>query len=383
MKLEKDITFFYTDKVEYQTLEPIFNEAKSRGFQVKFSKDIKEKAEIGIYCHHPPFYPENSKLSIITIHGIDQGSASWPNFWKKERWDQFDIGLLPGKVWSDMWINSSWYPPARTRLGIYELGWPKADVIFSDLPAFEKSIVEMKSTLQLKHPFSILYAPSFETDGKQDDVVSQLRGLPVNIIVKQWASESYKDKYPDIFENVNKLRERHKGIENVYFLDPDSNIMHALGLSDILITDESSVMYEALLLDIPSVTISDWPMRTNNSNQPRLINVDCEFIVKVENKKISQKINHMMENYQKEVSLLNNQKESYYCELGQASKKIVNLVEEVVSDKVSSEGLLLTNKKLRYDKYFKIVCSNILKKSLLYRVVKKILVFSLRGFSER
>lgn len=381
MSLKREITFFYTDTIEYQTLEPVYVEAKARGFQVKFSKDIKEKAEIGIYCHHPPFYPENSKLSIITIHGIDQGSASWPNFWRKEKWGQFDIGLLPGRIWSNMWVDSSWYPPARTRLGVYELGWPKSDLIFSNYSEFEKRNDDLRNFLNLKYPFSVLYAPSFETDRKQSDVVDQLKNLPVNIIIKHWASESYKDDYPDIYDNVTKLRDEHSDIENVYFLDPDSSIMHALGLSDVLVTDESSVMYEALLLDIPSITISDWPMRTNNTDKARLINVKCDFVLKVEKKNLNKKISFMLKNNHSEVRKLESQRDAYYCELGMASKKIVNLIDSILDNKLPNEGLVRTNNKLRYDKYFLIMLYDYFKFSLPHRVILKILPFFSKGQS--
>ena len=54
--------------------------------------------------------------------------------------------------------------------------------------------------------------------------------------------------------------------------------------ADLLITDESSVMYEALLFNLPTLVCSDWPMRTNNKNKPRKIKLD-KSVSKITNKK--------------------------------------------------------------------------------------------------
>ena len=52
--------------------------------------------------------------------------------------------------------------------------------------------------------------------------------------------------------------------KKVYIVDPSDNIMDYYGLADLLITDESSVIYEALLFDLPSLSIQDWKMGQNN-----------------------------------------------------------------------------------------------------------------------
>ena len=56
--IDKHITFFYTDKGEYYNLKPIADEAEKRGYQVVFTENILQKAEIGVYCQHTCF-PEN------------------------------------------------------------------------------------------------------------------------------------------------------------------------------------------------------------------------------------------------------------------------------------------------------------------------------------
>ena len=81
--IAKCITFIYTDKGEYYNVKPIGDEAVKRGYSVKYTENIKEKAEIGIYCQHV-CYPENSQFSMILLHYMAQGHNRWPNIWEIE-----------------------------------------------------------------------------------------------------------------------------------------------------------------------------------------------------------------------------------------------------------------------------------------------------------
>lgn len=93
--IAKDITFIYTDKGEYYNVKPIGDEAVKRGYTVKYTDNIKEKTEIGIYCQHV-CHPENSKFSMILLHDMAQGHNRWPNIWEIEEWSKFDVGIIPG-----------------------------------------------------------------------------------------------------------------------------------------------------------------------------------------------------------------------------------------------------------------------------------------------
>ena len=66
---------------------------------------------------------------------------------------------------------------ASPRHGVYELGYPKSDLV--DSPSLEKHVQELRAQFNFKYNFSILYAPSWENDGKEDDFVCALSSLPV------------------------------------------------------------------------------------------------------------------------------------------------------------------------------------------------------------
>lgn len=178
------ISFFYTDEIERQTLAPVAQEAERRRYRIRFTDRMDEPAEIGVYCSHRPD-PSNAKLSAILLHDLAQRHDIWPDFWRYEPWNRFDIGILPGPAWRKRWQACARQPEAHPRMGVYELGWPKADDIFRDPEAFQRKVATLRANLHLGHRRSVLYAPSWENDGKQDDLVRSLKDLPVNLLLKQ------------------------------------------------------------------------------------------------------------------------------------------------------------------------------------------------------
>lgn len=196
VSVAKEITFFYTDKGEYYNLLPIADEAQKRGYTIHFTEDIRQTAEIGIYCQHVCF-PENAKFSLILLHDMAQGHNRWPNIWEKERWDQFDIGILPGKLWAELWSQCAFWYYANPRLGAYELGYPKSDIVGS--ASLKMRADELRQSFSLPYDFSVLYAPSWENDEKEDDFVRALASLKVNLLIKLRECILYRTggKYPD------------------------------------------------------------------------------------------------------------------------------------------------------------------------------------------
>lgn len=254
--IQHEITFFYTDNTEYYNLKPIADEAAKRGYHIIFTQDLEQKAEIGIYCQHLCFirHPEYSKFSVILLHDIGQGERNWPNHWEAERWHKFDIGILPGKFWADLWAQCACQYYANPRYGVFELGYPKSDLVASG--AFQDRTEELRRQLHLKYDKSVLYAPSWENNGKEDDFVTALSTLKVNLLIKQAPN---LDQYPDIKKNARLMRTLHEGkYDNIYYMDSEENIMPILALCDIVVSDESGVMSEAVMFGKPSIAVMDW-----------------------------------------------------------------------------------------------------------------------------
>ncbi|MBR2401336.1 MAG: CDP-glycerol glycerophosphotransferase family protein [Lachnospiraceae bacterium] len=272
-EIAKHITFFYTDKGEYYNLKPIADAAVKRGYEVVFTENLTQKAEIGVYCQHV-CYPENARFSVILLHDMAQGHNRWPNIWEIERWDKFDIGILPGKSWGERWSECACMNYVNPRCGAYELGYPKSDLITEN--ALSERCEELKKQFGLKYDFSVLYAPSWENDEKEDDFVRALASLPVNLLIKQ---AHWPVAYSHIIHNIEQMRKQHEGkYPNVYYIEPEESIMTALKMCDMVVSDESSVMAEALLFGKPSVAVYDWLIP--DTYPSRFAEVPMDYVLK-------------------------------------------------------------------------------------------------------
>lgn len=318
------ITFFYTDNCERQALEPIADEATRRGIEVRFSNQSSERAEIGVYCEHA--CRPCSDFSVVMLHDLAQRHDVWPKFWHFEPWDKFDIGLLPGASWVERWQTQAEFSVTRPRLGMFDNGWPKADLVFKDKERFAQEAKELRLALGLKHEKSVLYAPSWENNGKQDDFVKAFKDLPVNVLLKQapWPSA-----YPVILENIRQMNELHRGCaENVHIIDTNVSIMYCLGLADVLVSDESSVLIEALLLDVPGVAVTDWLIP--DTNPPRPASVPFDFVTKTTKAELRPTVEAILAEPENARQKTREHRDRQFSHLGCSSVRVMDTIEAAI-----------------------------------------------------
>lgn len=312
------ITFFYTDNCERQALEPIAIEAKKRGIEVRFSTDSKVFAEVGVYCEHA--CTPNADFSVILLHDLAQRHDIWPHFWHHEPWSKFDIGCVPGQAWVERWQHQADFPVSRPRLGVFDVGWPKADLVFKDKARFAEEAAKLRQTLGLKYEKSVLYAPSWENHGKQDDFVQAFKDLPVNVLLKQ---APWSDSYPQVLENIRQMNELHRGCaENVHIIDVEVSIMYCLSLADVLVSDESSVLTEALLLDVPGVAVTDWLIP--DTIPPRPACVPYDYVTKTTKTQMRQVVEAILA--EPEVSRMKTRqdRDHQFSHLGESSVRVMD-----------------------------------------------------------
>ncbi|WP_022756739.1 hypothetical protein [Butyrivibrio fibrisolvens] len=253
--LKKEITFFYQNQSELDLLTPLMEEATRRGYSCSSTMNITEHSVIGVYCSHTNF-PENSEFSIILLHDMTQGCDVWPLYWQTESWNNYDLGILPGEFWADLWKKNAVLSCARPRYGVFKLGFLKNDRYGEEHQASGHD----KPNIEMKYDKTILYAPSWEYDDKEDDFVLALQSLPVNLLIKQ-NKKSFRsnEAFQFVIDNIDNMRALHEGrFDNLYYLDPDTEFLQAVQLCDLVVSDESSVMTEALLYGVPSVAVTDW-----------------------------------------------------------------------------------------------------------------------------
>jgi tetratricopeptide (TPR) repeat protein len=312
------ITFFYTDNCERQALAPVADEAASRGFPIQWSTDSRQYAEVGVYCEHA--CKPNAGFSIILLHDLAQRHDIWPHFWHHEPWSAFDMGIVPGADWVDRWQTQAVFAKARPKLGVFDLGWPKADLVYRNQDEFKQQAQALREQMGLKYERSILYAPSWENHGKQDDFVQALKDLPVNLLLKQ---APWSEKYRWVLNNIDEMDALHRGCaDNVYVIDREISIMYCLGLADVMVSDESSVLTEALLLDVPGVAVIDWVIP--DTNPPRPACVPYDYVTKTTRAGLRDTVLDVLErpqHYQAEISI---NKQQQFAHLGESARLIVD-----------------------------------------------------------
>lgn len=344
--IKKKITFIYTDKVEYQLAEPIAEEAKKRGYEVEFTDDIFHKGEISFYFQHI-CYPKRSKFSVVMLHDLGQQHGFWPNMWQNEFWNDFDLAFLPNKEWVDMWHNASCYNFVRPKHSCYYSGWQKADKIKENIFEDEcnKIITEYKIDTSKK---TILYAPSWEWDNRQLQMIKACENLDVNLIIKQfpWNPETY----PEQIRIINEMNKKSTGIENVYVLDSSISIFNAINISDILISEESSTLYEAMMLDKPVIAVSDWLIP--DTTPPRLPEFPYDFAIHIKKTEIRETIIKLLKNNEYSEKIITYRKENY-PNMGNASTRILDILDAILYKKQTDITSIETLPLIKTPKKFK------------------------------
>lgn len=326
-KLKKDLTLIYSDSAEKQIFKPIAEEAERRGYKVKLTDDKFAKCEIGFYCQHINF-PQFSKFSLIMLHDIIQQYGNWPDLWIREPWNKYDVGILPSNQWIKNWNQCSQWYYANPRIGMYQIGWPKADNYAGiDREKYKKEF-NAKYGLDDKRP-TILYAPAWENDHKQDDFVQAMLKLDVNILIKQAGiSPDYNQQYHDMYYAIIEMAELHKGIPGVTILDPKTNIFEAIMACNILVSEESSTMCEAAMMGIPAVSVSNWLIPDTDPKRYPECNYDFVFMTKKE--ELTSFVDSILKNYDEYVEKVEEFRKLTFGEVGGCAKKIMDIIDDCV-----------------------------------------------------
>jgi CDP-ribitol ribitolphosphotransferase len=131
---------------------------------------------------------------------------------------------------------------------VVETGWPKLDVYGKQLHKFDEDAKRLKE--KYKAEKIILFAPTFSPSLTCAPFLgSELEDLATNksylIVIKFHDLMS-----EDLIYKYKKITEKNR---NILFIE-ERNIIKYLLISDLMISDTSSVVYEFLLLDKPVIT---------------------------------------------------------------------------------------------------------------------------------
>jgi hypothetical protein len=245
---------------------PLAREFHKNGWETVFCENGKTTGDIGFYCEDSSL-PGNQGFTVITINGLDQDHVVRPfytQWFAKENWGLFDLGILPGARWLNGWVTRR--PSFRNtpRLGVVPVGWFKAD----------EAVKKHSRSFENKTVKTILYAPQTEQDGKQKLVVEAAVTTGFLLKIKHWEDDSYIELFPSLLtpsymQNLTDENNLAKEFDNIEIYPVNANFMDTLSGVDLLITDQSSVLYEAAILNIPTLTCVGWKHACNNCKGPQ------------------------------------------------------------------------------------------------------------------
>ncbi len=314
---ELELMFFSPGGLHDEAVEPIATEAESRGHDVDFCRDVTADAEIGIYNQHTHKIPAiNADLSLISFHGIDQGYLDW----QSETWSRFDVGLLPSEVAAENWRGASWKPNTRPSIGAFTVGWPKSDVVATE--AFDENVAQIVSKYGINDGTTTIYAPTVENDDKIHEYVDAAKGVAETILVKHAPYES-TDYLEDLYEP-------YRDDDQVCIFDPSEPIFPCLGVADVLVSDESSVLQEAALTQTIPVSVTDWPMRNRTRTYPG--KQLPEFAHRTSRDHLSSTLEELFDDYASHRESLVEYRDRHYANFGQSASVVVDLIEAIVDD---------------------------------------------------
>lgn len=336
--IKKDITFIYVDEVQKQVYEMIAKEAEKRGYKTHITDNKFEKCEIGWYCEHINF-PQFSKFSIVMLHDITQQYGNWPDIWIREPWNKYDIGFLPSSIWVDNWNQCSQYYYANPRKGVFLTGWPKADRLTAYLDEKKKDEYKKSIGINTDKP-TILYAPAWENDGKQDEFVQAMLPLDVNILVKQ---APWPDTYPDQIKNVAAMYELHKDNPRVIQLDPKTNILDAIMISDILVSEESSTMCECVMMGKPAISVCNWLIP--DVKPSRYPSDDYDYVVKTTKEELTECVQNVLDNYEEYSQEAQKYSDTHFANLGHCIPTMMDILDSYIQGGNSANQALKPQKR--------------------------------------
>ena len=160
----------------------------------------------------------------------------------------FDLYLTQGPYFT------RWFSKAAVKhkdFSVVETGWPKLDVYAKELHKYDPDKLSLLKKYSAKK--IILYAPTFSPSlTSAPYVLSQIEELASE--KKYLIAIKFHDLMAD--DLIDSYKKLSMSFENVLFIE-ERNIIKYLLISDLMISDTSSVVYEFLLLDKPVITFKN------------------------------------------------------------------------------------------------------------------------------
>ncbi|MFC2127593.1 CDP-glycerol glycerophosphotransferase family protein [Bacteroidota bacterium] len=204
-----------------------------------------------------PYYLRGLKTQVFHgLAGEKKGHFRIRNY--------FDLYLTQGPFFTEGFKKLK---TKTNNIEVIETGWPKLDVFGKDFAKYDQEKEALLKEYAAKK--IILYAPTFSPSLTcAPFLLNEIEELASNkdylVLIK------FHDLMAqDLIEQYKKLASR---VENIVFED-ERNVIKFLLISDLMISDTSSVVYEFLLLDKPVITFKNFSKNIRWDNALEYANV--------------------------------------------------------------------------------------------------------------
>lgn len=323
-QLDKSITIYYSQKHERKPIQPLVRVAKEAGYEVSYTKNSETASEIGIYTQNPDKYDTISATkSILLPHAYDQYLS--PHKWGEGNTKRFDFVMLPGEHIAQLWKSQSWWDAAVPKRGVYITGMPKHDLL--DTSTFKSTVDEHASTFNVDPDTpAILYAPGGgECDNKLLDVVAAAKDVGASMLLRYgpWVdSESVYDRHGEIID------------DNMVSVLPydDIDIMHCLALSDVVVSEETSVLYESCIFDTVPIVVTDWPLRKKENRFNYSTFSHPDFSMETTRDVLTATLRNVVANHGQYLEQVETARKTHFSHIGTSSAVILEMLDSVVAE---------------------------------------------------
>ena len=134
--------------------------------------------------------------------------------------------------------------------------------------------------------------------------------------------------------------------DNLTYIEPEENILVALCVCDMVVSDESSVMTEAVLYGKPSLAITDWLIPDEKPH--RYSSVPFDYVIKGTKETMREIVKKLFtdKDMYKQACQLG---KGFFANQGHASEYIVRLIDAFIENKKIDTELLVQKVLPKYE----------------------------------
>lgn len=274
---------------------------------------VKKKGQLYIQTWHGGF-----GLKRIEKEVEDKLSPAYVRMAKRDA-KQIDLMISNSKTLSDLYRSAFWYETGE----ILECGLPRNDRLFNYT---EQDANKIREKLKLPENVKVcLYAPTFR-ESRALDIYNMDYYLCAKELEKKFGGKwiILLRLHPNIFKLSQTIQFDEKVVFNASFYE---DIQELYMISDLAITDYSSIMFDFMLTGKPCLMYASDVAEYKKDRNFFVPLEELPFPLAEDNQQLAENIEKFdLETYSSSVEKF--MKKHKFCETGEASKRVAEWIEK-------------------------------------------------------